>query len=105
VSGSDTAPIAVTQVGAAPVGISFFDHGEMLAVANSNRFSQPTKSQTVSIINVQKALAGKPHPVVGNVVAGAFPREIAVSAHGTALYITNYNSGTVETIPTAALKR
>lgn len=105
VSGSDTAPIAVTQVGAAPVGISFFDHGDMLAVANSNRFSQPTKSQTVSIVNVQKALAGQPQAVVGNVVAGAFPREITVSAHGTALYITNYNSGTVETISTAALAR
>ena len=43
--------------------------------------------------------------LVGQVRAGSFPRQFAASPGGQALYVTNFASGQLETIPVAGLVR
>jgi DNA-binding beta-propeller fold protein YncE len=104
VDGAAATPIAVVPVGAAPVGLHFLRHGTLLAVANSNRFAEPSSPQTISFVDVAKGLAGASDALVGTVAAGAFPRELVSSRDGSKLYVTNFGSASVEVVPIAALR-
>jgi DNA-binding beta-propeller fold protein YncE len=78
-------------VGSSPVGIIVVD-GKVVA-ANSNRFATgPDDHSTLTVIDATKFVA------FGTVAAGAFPREIRVTADGQTLLVTNFASKSLEMI-------
>ena len=82
--------------GTAAVGIRLFDNDQLLAVANSNRFNTGTANSTILSVAV---------PASANVIqttqTGLFPREIWVGPDDATLYLTNYDSDTLEVISTS----
>lgn len=95
------AVIADVPVGSAPVGVILVDGGRLAVVADSNRFAG-RGAQWLSVVRVRDALRGRP-ALAGQVRAGTFPRQFAVSPDGRTLYVTNYLSGQLETISVADL--
>jgi DNA-binding beta-propeller fold protein YncE len=93
--------IADVPVGSAPVGVILVDGGRLAVVADSNRFAGGG-AQWLSVVRVRDALRGRP-ALAGQVRAGTFPRQFAVSRDGRTLYVTNYLSGQLETISVADL--
>jgi len=79
--------------GTAPVGMRLFHNDQLLAVANSNRFLTGTANAT--ILNVASPSAAG---VVATISTGNFPREITVGPDGTTLYLTNFDSDTLQVI-------
>jgi 6-phosphogluconolactonase (cycloisomerase 2 family) len=101
-----TAPVpqrARVSVGPAPVGITLVSDDRLAVVANSNRFDEPTRTQTLSIFMVDDALSGR-GPRVATVPVGAFPRNFQVDEHGRTLYLTNTNSRSLMVIDVAAIE-
>ena len=91
---------AVVRVGRAPVGLAFL--GRFVLVADSNRFAGGTAPQTVSVVDAGAALAGR-HAVLGELPAGAFPREVSVLPASSGLVVTNFASHSLELVPAAVL--
>lgn len=79
--------------GTAPVGIRLFHNDRFLAVANSNRFQNGSANAT--ILNVASPVSAA---VVEIIPTGQFPREITVGPDDATLYLTNFNSDTLEII-------
>ena len=95
--------VADVRVGSAPVGVVLVDDGRLAVVADSNRFAG-RGAQWLSVVSVRDALLGQP-ALVGRVRAGSFPRQFATSPDGRTLYVTNFDSGQLESIPVASLVR
>jgi DNA-binding beta-propeller fold protein YncE len=95
--------VADVRVGSAPVGVVLVDGGRLAVVADSNRFTG-RGAQWLSVVSVRDALLGRP-ALVGQVRAGSFPRQFATSPDGRTLYVTNFDSSQLETIPVASLVR
>jgi DNA-binding beta-propeller fold protein YncE len=101
--GSDTthALLGRTEVGIAPVGIAVIDSGERIVVTNSNRFSgSASDHQPLTVVDARRLRAGVP-AVIGTIPAGAFPRELRLTADGRTLFATNFASRTLEMIDVA----
>jgi len=81
--------------GTAPVGIRLFHNDQLLAVANSNRFGTGTANSTILYAAVPASAS-----VTQTTATGLFPREIWVGADDATLYLTNYDSDTLEVIST-----
>ena len=82
--------------GTAPVGINLFHNDQLLVVANSNRFGAgPTANAAILDVAVPASAS-----VVQTVPTGLFPREVSVGPDGATLYLTNYDSDTLEVIST-----
>jgi hypothetical protein len=81
--------------GTAPVGIRLFHKDQLLAVANSNRFNTGTANAAILYV-ANPAVAG----VVVTIPAGLFPREVNVGSDDATLYLTNFNSDTLQVIST-----
>jgi DNA-binding beta-propeller fold protein YncE len=101
-SDSGGARVASVLVGAAPVGIAVIDSGRKVIVTSSNRFAGPTDPQFLTVIAADKVDSGAV-AVLGSIAAGAFPRELRVTADGRALFLTNFGSRTVEMFDIARL--
>ncbi len=84
--------------GVAPVGMQLFDNDRLLAVANSNRFSQPIQPGNFTILD---AVPVAP-TVAATLTALNFPRDVQVGPDGTTLYLTDYYSHAVQVIKTSA---
>lgn len=82
--------------GTAPVGLRLFHNDQLLAVANSNRFQTGTANAT--ILNVASPSTAS---VVATIPTGNFPREITVGPDGATLYLTNFDSDTLQVIQIA----
>jgi DNA-binding beta-propeller fold protein YncE len=95
--------VADVQVGSAPVGVVLVDSAQLAVVADSNRFAG-RGAQWLSVVSVRDALLGRP-ALVGQVRAGSFPRQFATSPDGRTLYVTNFDSSQLESIPVASLVR
>ena len=93
--------VADVPVGSAPVGVVLVDGGRLAVVADSNRFAG-RGPQWLSVVSVQDALGGRP-ALVGQIRAGSFPRQFALSPDGRTLYVTNFASSQLETIRVAGL--
>ena len=93
--------VAVVRVGEAPVGLTAVRDGTLIVVADSNRFGVPGAHAGLTIINVAAALDGRP-AIVGDIPAGLFPRDMTAAPNGTVL-VSNFSSGQVETVDTAAI--
>jgi DNA-binding beta-propeller fold protein YncE len=81
--------------GTAPVGIRLFDNDQLLAVANSNRFNTGTANST--ILSVADPASAS---LLQTTQTGLFPREIWLGPDDATLYLTNYDSDTLEVIST-----
>jgi len=98
VAGTSPAPVAQIKVGTAPVGIALTSDGKFALVANSNRFDRSAAESTLTLVDVNAALAGRP-AAVGTIPTGAFPRELRESPQRDTIYLTNFQGQTVEIIP------
>lgn len=95
---------SVDTGGTAPVGIELFHNDQWLAVANSNRFN----GCTVNATGIAQPLAGATNATIidvsspGSMVVtrtiptGCFPRNISAGPDDTSLYLTNFNSNTLQ---------
>ena len=82
--------------GTAPVGIKLFHKDQLLAVANSNRFGAgPTANATILDVSTPATAS-----VVATIPTGLFPREFWVGADDATLYLTNYDSDTLQVVST-----
>jgi DNA-binding beta-propeller fold protein YncE len=81
--------------GTAPVGIHLFHNDQLLAVANSNRFNTGVANATILSVATPASAS-----VVQTIATGLFPREVTVGSDGATLYLTNYDSDTLEVIST-----
>ena len=96
--GSRTVPILV-RTGKSPVGLAIGSSG-VLAVGNSARFEKRQRRQSVAIYSTQGLPAGASR-VLKTEEVGSFPRDIAIDAAGTRLYVANFGSSSVTVIPIA----
>ena len=100
---SANALIARVPVGTAPVGVAVIDRGTKVVVTNSNRFAGGADDrQHLTVIDAGK-ITGGADAVLGTIPAGAFPRQMHVTADGRTLLVTNYASGTLQVIDVARL--
>ncbi len=91
--------IAVVRVGQSPVGLAFADP-DRLVVSDSDRFRTPGRTTGLTVLDVGAAEQGRP-AVLGTIVAGRFPREMALSPDGRTLLVGNFDSQQVEVVATA----
>ncbi len=90
-------------VGTAPVGVAVFDSGRRVVVTNSNRFAGGSDDrQQLTVVDASRIAEGAA-AVIGEIPAGAFPREMRVTADGRTLLVTNFGSSTLEVIDLARL--
>ena len=85
---------ASVRVGSEPTGLALFGGGHYAVLTNSARFVAPSRPQTLCIVDLDAALAGRP-AIQSWIAAGAFPREVTID--GAVGVATNFNSNTVET--------
>jgi len=97
-------PVAATAVGPAPIGLAAIDELGIVLVANSNRFATDGGAETVSVIDVDRALAGQ-SACLGHIRVGSFPREINVDHRHNLVYVTNFDSETLTMIPIQSIER
>lgn len=104
---SDTAHALLgrVDVGLAPVGLAVADSGRRVFVTNSNRFEgNSSDRQPIAIVDAARLAGGGARAKLGTVQAGAFPRELRVSADGRTLFVTNFASHTLEMIDLARVR-
>jgi len=94
--------VATVPTGTAPVGITLADGGKRLLVANSNRFGG-SGNQTVTVIDATRVSSGQA-AVLGTLPAQSFPREFASSPGGKTIFLSNFNSNSLEVIDMARVE-
>ena len=98
VSDPARALLGSVPVGTAPVGILTVDGGRRVIVASSNRFAgTASDKQPLYVVDSSKVHLGA-DAVLGVVQAGARPRELRTSSDGRTLFVTNFNSQTLQVI-------
>lgn len=89
------------EVGVAPVGIAVIDSGRRLVVTSSNRFGgSGSDRQPLTVLDAMQLRSGR-SAVITTIPAGAFPRELRLTADGRTLFATNFGSRTLEMIDVA----
>ncbi len=92
------AVIGRVPVGPAPVGIAVTNDGSRVIVTNSNRFAGTRNDrESLTVIDASRVADGAA-AVVGSIPAGAFPREMRVTADGGTLILTNFASREIEMV-------
>ena|SRR5579871_3648100 len=92
------ASIGEVPVGTAPVGIANIEGGRWIVVTNSNRFAgNANDRQSLTLIDATRISSGAA-AIAGSIEAGAFPREIQVTADQRTMLVTNFASKTLEMI-------
>ena len=97
---SDTANalIARVPVGQSPVGVVVIESGKTVVLTNSNRFAGgPNDTQPLTVVDATRVKSGAA-AVLGTIPAGAFPRELRLTADAKTLIVTNFNSKTIELV-------
>jgi DNA-binding beta-propeller fold protein YncE/tRNA A-37 threonylcarbamoyl transferase component Bud32 len=89
--------IASVAVGQIPLGLVMVDNGSRIVVANSDRDRLGGSLPSLAVIDVAKALAGKP-ALLGLITAGQTPRQFSLEPNGKTLLVTNTGSGQVEAV-------
>jgi hypothetical protein len=88
--------------GTQPVGMALFDNDRLLALANSNRFTNGVTGITsVAILDVSNLKAPKIIKVIPNNDKGSFPRSVTLGPDGSTLYVPNFNASMLEVIRTS----
>src|ERR1039458_2904551 len=96
-SDPEHARVATASVGTAPVPIAVVDAGRKVIAGNSDRFGASTALQSLVVLEAAKMEAGT-DATLGTIPAGAFPREMALSADGHTLFLANFGSNTLQVI-------
>jgi DNA-binding beta-propeller fold protein YncE/tRNA A-37 threonylcarbamoyl transferase component Bud32 len=94
--------IARVAVGELPLGLVFFDHGNRLLVADSNRDQLTGRAAGVALINVPNALRGKP-ALLGTAGSGAGAGQVALYPGGKTLLVADAGSGQIQIIKVTGL--
>lgn len=95
--------LARIPVGTAPVGIAVTPDSRRVLVTNSNRFAGSADDhQSVTVIDAARASDGA-KAILGEIPAGAFPRELRLMPNGRTLVLTNFNSKTVQLVDLAKI--
>jgi len=94
-SDAEHARVGTAPVGAAPVPIAVVDGGRKVVAGNSNRFGNANDPQSLVVLNVAK-IKDDAEATLGTIPAGAFPREMSVSADGGTLFLTNFGSSSLQ---------
>lgn len=95
---SGDALIGRVPVGAAPVGVAVIDDGKKVVVTNSNKYAGGSDDkQDLMVVDTARVAAGA-SAVLGTIPAGAFPRQLHLTADGRTLLLTNFASGTLQII-------
>jgi DNA-binding beta-propeller fold protein YncE len=102
VSDPEHALLGKMPVGAAPVPIAVVDEGKKVIAGNSNRFANSESPQSLTVLDASK-LADGSGSVLGTIPAGAFPREMRLSADGHTLFLTNASSSSLQVMDVARL--
>ena len=89
--------VAKVAVGQIPLGLALVNNGTRMVVADSNRDTVGTSTADLMVVDVDKALAGKP-ALVGTIKSGLAPRQFALEPNGKTLLVTNTGSGQVEAV-------
>ena len=94
--------IARVAVGELPLGLVFFDHGNRLLVADSNRDQLAGRAADVALIDVPNALVGKP-ALLGTASSGAGAGQVVLYPGGQTLLVADTGSGQIQVIKVAEL--
>jgi len=92
------ARVGMAPVGEAPVPIAVIDEGKKVVAGNSNRFGGGNAPQTLTVLDAAKMEQKGADASLGTIGAGAFPRELSVSADGHTLFLTNAGSSSLQVI-------
>jgi DNA-binding beta-propeller fold protein YncE len=95
--GSGHPLLASTRVGELPVGIGLARDGQLLVVADSDRFDIPGEHASLAVVDVADMLARRP-ALIGYLPSGQFPRDIAAGPGGELLLVANFASGQLEAV-------
>jgi DNA-binding beta-propeller fold protein YncE len=95
VSDPTHALLGSATVGQSPVPVAVANRGSLVLVGNSDRFEPAPTPQTLNLVDAHLLETGG-NAVIGSLVTGAFPREMAVSPDGHVVYLSNYGSNTVQ---------
>ena len=96
--GGEHAVIGRVPIGPAPVGIAVVNEGRRVIVTNSNRFAgRSNDRQSLTVIDASRVSEGAA-AITGSIPAGAFPREMRVTADGGTLILTNFASREIEMV-------
>lgn len=98
VSDPDHSRLGISPVGEAPVPVAVIDGGKKVVAGNSNRFARGNANQTLSVLDAAKMELAGADATLGIIPAGAFPRELSVSADGHTLFLTNAGSSSLQVI-------
>jgi len=94
--------VGTIKVGTAPVGVAVIDGGKKVIATNSNRFAGDANDrQSLNVIDASKGAANT--ALLGVIPAGAFPRELRVTADGRTLLVSNFASKTLQVVDLARL--
>lgn len=93
----DHARVGRVEVGTAPVPILVFDGGKRLLAGNSNRFAGSNEGESLTVVDTAKMA------VTGSIPAGAFPRDLKLSADGSTVYLANFGSNTLQAMDAGKL--
>jgi len=91
------ARVGSAPVGSAPVPVALIEDGRKVVVGNSNRFAGSHGPQSLTVLDAARIEQGAA-ATLGTIPAGAFPREMAVSADGRTLFLTNFGSQSLQVI-------
>lgn len=83
--------------GLSPVGLALFHGDRLLAVANSDRFTLNNPHPNATILDVSNPESPQ---LVHTLATGKFPRNITVGPDDATLYLTNFDSFTLQVIET-----
>ena len=88
--------IAKVQVGQTPIGMILIDNGAKLVVADTDINNTSSTAHNLAVVNVAKALAGKPALLGYIPVGGSMPREFGLISGGRYLIVSDNGSGQVQ---------
>jgi DNA-binding beta-propeller fold protein YncE len=92
-------------IGTAPVGIALFYHDQLLAVANSNRFTDGKSGITsVAILDVRDPSAVTAVQTIKSESLCSFPRGVTLGPDGSTLYVANYGTPSANCVAPGALQ-
>ncbi|SPE37490.1 hypothetical protein SBA3_2650003 [Candidatus Sulfopaludibacter sp. SbA3] len=75
-----------------------------MVVGNSNRFQAPLTPQSLNVLDAARLRAGGgAAALVRTIPVGSFPRTLTLSPDGQTLFLSNYDSQSLEVLNSARL--
>ena len=102
ISDAAHAQVAKAPTGDAPVPVAVVDQGRKVIAGNSNRFAAGNAPQSMVALDAANFDKGA-GAVLGIILAGAFPREMRVSADERTLFLTNFGSNSLQMLDISRL--